>query len=113
MKDHVIDLNDCSEFRQTILASPPRLVHGWVWILIGLVTTAVLWSYATTADQVVKAQGRMRSAGNPNPSHTDLSGTRLSASTKGKIEEVFGGFYIAAVDVYCVAHRLERIKTDT
>ena len=49
----VYDLTDCTEFRQTLLAQPPRIVRGTIVLLVGLITAAVVWSAMTEADLVV------------------------------------------------------------
>ena len=46
------ELSDCSEYRQTLLARPPRLVRATVVLLVTLVTAAVLWAARTDADLV-------------------------------------------------------------
>ncbi len=54
------ELSDCSEFRQTLLARPPRFVRATVILLVTLVVAAVLWAASTEADLVVRAPGRVR-----------------------------------------------------
>ncbi len=54
------ELADCTEYRQTLLARPPRLVRATVVLLVMLVTAAVLWAARTDADLVVRAPGRVR-----------------------------------------------------
>jgi len=58
--DGVLDLADCTEFRQTLQARPPRIVHGAVTLLAGLVGAAVAWAALTPAELVVRAAGRVR-----------------------------------------------------
>ena len=61
MRNPVIrDLADCSEFRQTLLSRPPRVVHGTALLLIALLAVALTWSVVTRADEVVGAPGRIR-----------------------------------------------------
>ncbi len=54
------DLSDCTEYRQTLLARPPRLVRATIILLAMLVAAAVLWAASTEADLVVRAPGRVR-----------------------------------------------------
>jgi multidrug resistance efflux pump len=54
------DLADCTEFRQTLLARPPRLVGATFVLLVALVAAAAAWAAATEADLVVRAAGRVR-----------------------------------------------------
>ncbi|MCH7686517.1 MAG: HlyD family efflux transporter periplasmic adaptor subunit [Planctomycetes bacterium] len=56
----VYELSDCTEYRQTLLARPPRFVRATVILLVTLVAAAVLWAALTEADLVVRAQGRVR-----------------------------------------------------
>jgi hypothetical protein len=54
------NLADCTEFRQTVQAQPPRLVHGTAFLLVGMLAAALAWAATTKADLVVRAQGRVR-----------------------------------------------------
>ena len=56
----VYDLSDCTEYRQTLLARPPRFVRGTVVLLIALVCAGGAWAALTEADLVVRANGRVR-----------------------------------------------------
>src|ERR1700752_1049751 len=56
-----IDLADCTEFRQTLQARAPAVVHGTTWLLVTLLGTALVWAALTKADLVVQASGRVRS----------------------------------------------------
>lgn len=53
--DLVLDLADCTEFRQTLQARPPQVVHGTLALRVDLLATALIWSAETMADLVVKA----------------------------------------------------------
>lgn len=56
----VYELSDCAEYRQTLLAQPPRFVRATMIVLMALIVAAVLWAALTQADLVVRAQGRLR-----------------------------------------------------
>jgi HlyD family type I secretion membrane fusion protein len=56
----ILDLADCTEFRQTVEARPPRIVHGTVWLLAGLLAASVAWAALTRADLVVRSKGTVR-----------------------------------------------------
>lgn len=56
----VLELADCTEFRQTLSARPPQIVHGTALLLTGLLAAAVGWSALAQANLVVLAQGRVR-----------------------------------------------------
>src|SRR5262249_45289090 len=49
-----------TEFRQTLQARPPRIVHGTAALLALLLGTALVWSAVTEADLVVRAPGLVR-----------------------------------------------------
>src|SRR5262245_65440156 len=53
----ILDLSACTEFRQTLQARPPRIVHGTVLLLTSLLASAVAWAALTKADLVVRASG--------------------------------------------------------
>ena len=56
----VMDLNNCTEFRQTLQAKPPMIVHGTLILLGAVLTFALLWSALTEADLVVRSDGKVR-----------------------------------------------------
>jgi len=84
----VMDLGDCTTFRQTLLASPPRIAHGTVLLLAGLLGAALLWSALTPADLVVRAGGRVRPLATARKVFNAASGGVLSAGTGGRVVEV-------------------------
>jgi hypothetical protein len=49
----VWDLADSTEFRQTLQARPPQIIHGTLLVLAGLLVLALAWAALTTADLVV------------------------------------------------------------
>jgi multidrug resistance efflux pump len=84
----IIDLADCTEFRQTLQARPPRIVHGTALLLAALLGAAVLWAALTKADLVVRSSGRVRPVRPPvkvfNASRSDV----FSASAGSRVREV-------------------------
>ena len=54
------ELSDCTEFRQTLLARPPRLLRATFLLLVALAAAGLLWTAVTQADLVVRASGRVR-----------------------------------------------------
>ena len=84
----VLDLADCTEFRQTLLARPPRIVHGTAVLLVVLLGTALAWSAATRANLVVRAPGRVRPVTTPEKVFSAARGEVLSASVGGRVVEV-------------------------
>jgi multidrug resistance efflux pump len=88
VEGRVIDLEECGEFRQALQARPPRVAHGAVALLAGLVVAALAWSALTRADLVVRAQGRVRPVGTPQRVYSAARSEVLSASTRGRVVEV-------------------------
>src|SRR5215468_3113429 len=84
----ILDLADCTEFRQTLLARPPRFVHGTVWLLGALLGAAVGWAALTKADLVVRAPGRVRPTSPPQKAFNHARGEVLSASAGSRVVEV-------------------------
>lgn len=82
-REQMIDLDDCSEFRQTLQARPPRIVHGTILLLVLLIIAAAVWSSATTASLVVRAPGRVRPVSTPTGVSAAF-GTRIN----GRVIEV-------------------------
>jgi HlyD family secretion protein len=83
MPANVINLADCSQFRQTLAARPPRIVHGAVMLLIALLAAAVIWAALVKANLVVRAPGRVRPQEIPtrvfNSASADLEGRVIEA----------------------------------
>jgi multidrug efflux pump subunit AcrA (membrane-fusion protein) len=58
--DHVAELADCTEFRQTLRVRPPRVVHGTAILSAAIFVAGLVWAAATEADLVVTAPGVVR-----------------------------------------------------
>jgi multidrug resistance efflux pump len=84
----VLDLAECTTFRQTLLARPPRIAHGTVALLVALLGAALAWSAMTRADLVVRAPGRVRPLATPKKVFSAARAEVLSASTGGRVVEV-------------------------
>jgi len=84
----IVDLADCTLFRQTLEARPPRIVHGTAVLLTGLVAAALIWAYLTTADLIVRGGGRVRPIDSPYRLVNPVHGEGLSATAGGRVVEV-------------------------
>lgn len=84
----IVDLADCTLFRQTLEARPPRIVHGTAVLLTTLVAAAVIWAHFTTADLIVRGGGRVRPLETPYRLANPIHGESLSASAGGRVIEV-------------------------
>src|SRR5215510_3338424 len=82
------DLAQCSEFRQTLLARPPAVVHGTALLLAALLGAALGWAALTKADLVVRASGRVRPVSTPKKVFSGARGEVLSATQGGRVVEV-------------------------
>ena len=100
------DLADCSEFRQTLLARPPALVHGTAILLVVLLGTALVWLALTQADLVVRAPGHVRPVTTPYKVIVGANGETLSATPGVRVlavhfregDEVRAGQVLAQLD---------------
>ena len=82
-RGHIVDLAECSTFRQTLAAQPPRIIHGTALLLMALLAAALAWAALTKANLVVRAAGRVRSVEIPTRVFTatgaDLEGRVVHA----------------------------------
>jgi multidrug resistance efflux pump len=86
--DLILDLADCTKFRQTLLARPPRIVHGTAGLLVVLLVAALAWAAATRANLVVRSPGRIRPVSTPERVYSAAGGEVLSAGVGGQVVEV-------------------------
>ena len=86
--DLMQDLADATEFRLTLQARPPRIVHGTLLLLAALLGAALVWSAVTQADLVVRAAGRVRPVTSPMRVINGGSGEVFSASAGGRVVAV-------------------------
>src|SRR3954464_12764870 len=84
----ILDLADCTEFRQTLQARPPGVVHGTLVLLVALLAAALGWAATTRATLVVQGSGRVRPVTTPVQVYSAARGEALSASVGGRIAEV-------------------------
>jgi len=89
MRDAVVlDLADCTEFRQVLEARAPKGVHGMAGLLVALLGAALAWSALTEADLVVRAPGRVRPASPPEKVFNASRGDVLGGGAGGRVVEV-------------------------
>jgi multidrug resistance efflux pump len=84
----LLDLAQCSQFRQTLQARPPRIVHGAAALVFALLTAAVAWAALTRADLVVRAGGRMRPVTAPQKVMATFRGEVLTGGAGALVREV-------------------------
>jgi HlyD family secretion protein len=102
-RELVIDLAECTEFRHTLQARPPALVHATTLLLLTLLSGAIGWAALVEASLVVRASGRVRSVAAPTRLFTP-AGTRLD----GRVMEV----HFAEGSVVKHGQPLLRLQTD-
>jgi multidrug resistance efflux pump len=93
----ICQLADCSEFRQTLLARPPQVVHGAAILATVLLSTAVVWSALTEADVVVRAGGLVRPVTAPQKVAA-LAGGRVTEVHVRQGQEVRAGDLLVKLD---------------
>jgi len=109
----LVDLADCSEFRQTLSSRPPGFVHLTVLLLLLLVGGAVAWAVRTQASLVILADGQVRPAGDVArvyvPAGTSLSG-RVVDVTFQEGELVQAGSVLLRLDTESLDNRIARLE---
>ena len=86
--ERIQEVTDVTEFRLTIQARPPGIVHGTVIILTALLGAALVWLAVTPADLVVRAPGRVRPVTSPLKVVMGGSGDVAGASSSGRVVAV-------------------------
>jgi hypothetical protein len=79
----ILDLRECSEYRQALQARSPAFAHGALIATIALLGSAVTWAALTKADLVVRAPGRARPVTTPMKVSSAVRGEVFSASAGG------------------------------
>src|SRR5262245_24520404 len=116
--DDFTDLAQCGEFRQTLLARPPTIVHGTALLLAALLGAALGWAALTEADLVVRAGGRVRPVSTPVKVFNGSRGEVLSATQGGRVlevnfregQEVRKGDVLLRLDTEKLDHEIARRK---
>ncbi|MBL8851020.1 MAG: HlyD family efflux transporter periplasmic adaptor subunit, partial [Planctomycetaceae bacterium] len=108
----VADLADCSEFRQTLAAKPPRIVHGTALLLSCVLLSALGWAAITKANLVVLAQGRVRPETIPTrvftPSSANYDG-RVAAAPFDEGATIRQGDLLVRLDTSRIDNSIERV----
>lgn len=89
MRDAVVlDLADCTEFRQVLEARAPKGVHAMAGLLVALLGAGLAWSALAEADLVVRAPGRVRPASPPEKVFNASRGDVLGGGAGARVVEV-------------------------
>ncbi|MCC6491625.1 MAG: HlyD family efflux transporter periplasmic adaptor subunit [Pirellulales bacterium] len=109
----IVDLADCTRFRQTVAARPPRVVHGAVLLLVGLLVAAAAWAAIVQANLVVRTTGRVRSVEVPArifaPAFTDLAGRVVEAPFE-EGDFVSAGDLLVRLDTAQLDNRIAKLQ---
>ncbi len=109
----IVDLADCSEFRQTLAARPPRIVHGTTLLLMALLAAAVTWSALVKANLVVRASGRVRPVEIPTRVFTSASADLEGRVVEAPFEEgdvVRQGDVLVRLDTARIDNRIAKLE---
>lgn len=85
---HVLDLADCTEYRQTLEARTSKGVHATAGLLVALLGAALAWSALFEANLIVRAPGRVRPATSPEKVFNASRGEVLGGGAGGRVIEV-------------------------
>lgn len=109
----IITVNDCTEFRQTLMAQAPAVVHGTAILLFTLIVGALAWSWLVKANLVVRAIGRVRPIDPParifTAAHSDLDG-RVVESPVDEGDTVRKGDVLVRLDTEPIEHRIAKLS---
>ena len=109
----IVDLADCSEFRQTVAARPPRVVHGTLVLLLGLLAAALVWAALVKANLVVRAAGRVRPVNIPTrvfaPAGADMAG-RVVEAPFDEGDFVGAGDVLVRLDTAQIDNRIAKLE---
>ncbi len=107
------DLADCSEFRQTVAARPPRIVHGTMLLLVIVLSAGFAWSALVQANLVVRATGRVRPIEIPTRVFTSASADLDGRVVEAHFEEgdfVRQGDVLVRLDTAHLDNRIAKLE---
>jgi HlyD family secretion protein len=109
----IVNLADCSEFRQTVAARPPRIVHATLVLLLGLLAAALVWAAVVDANLVVRAVGRVRPVEIPTrvfaPAGADMAG-RVVEAPFDEGDFVRAGDLLVRLDTAQIDNRIAKLE---
>jgi hemolysin D len=109
----IVDLADCSQFRQTVAARPPRIVHGAVVLLLSLIAAAITWAFLVQANLVVRSAGRVRPVEVPErifaPAGADMAG-RVVEAPFDEGDVVKKGDVLVRLDTAQIDNRIAKLQ---
>lgn len=87
-EDRLIDLSECTEFRRSLAACAPQVLHWTAILLVTLFGAALIWAWATPADLVVRASGHIRPLTEPRRISAPPNTPSALVSSAGRVVSV-------------------------
>jgi len=87
--ESIYKLDDCTEFRQTLMARSPRVAHATALMLVLFLAAGVVWAALAEANLIVRAPGRVRPVSVPTQVFNAASGELLGASYGNRVVKVY------------------------
>lgn len=112
-RGNVVDLADCSQFRQTLAARPPCIVHGTAFLLVIVLAAAITWAALVEANLVVRAAGRVRPVEVPTRVFTPLGAELEGRVIEAPFDEgdvVRQGDVLVRLDTAVVENRIAKLE---
>lgn len=97
MSEKLVDLEHGGEAAEMVLGKPPRLLRSSIYIMVGLILTAIVWAYLGTIDIVITAPGVVRPKGDAVKVQSLASGRIVSVKAK-EGDEVRAGDLLFVLD---------------
>ncbi len=115
--DLILDLDECTEFRQALRSRAPGIVHGTAILLVVLLAAALSWMALTEANLVVRAAGRVRPLSGPENASDDFS-EDISCEVGGRVveldvdegDEISPGDVLLRLDTRRVENQIAQLK---
>lgn len=110
---HVIHLDQCTEFAQTLMKRPPWLLHATTVLMLTLMVSMIIWMQATPCDLVVVARGRIRPLGETTEVVAAAEANLLGRVVQVDVQEgqrVTKGDVIARLDSTSIENSIERMN---
>lgn len=86
ISEHIIDIDDCTDFRRMMRMKTPKILHMTTGLLVGTVVALATWMWRTEANLVVTGIGRVRPISGLD-SKPEFS-SEVSAMRDGRVSEI-------------------------
>jgi HlyD family type I secretion membrane fusion protein len=109
----ILTLNDCTEYRETVAARPPRIAHLGVILCVTTLTVCLTWAALTPVDLVVRADGVVRPVDLPTQVFTAVGQKVEGRVVEVRVQEgsrVAKGDVLLRLDTRRLEHEITAIK---